>query len=197
MDSSSGFRVQNTFPQTPASVAGTSDIHPKRTTDGANEGGNSVSNFQGCHFSCRSLPTTVHFNTLSCGERTRNRRVPPCDQPKGTKQISSEGEVQDGGAPYRSLSSTRGRLYDETRPQRRVLCSSDSPRVEQISSFVQPGFHSETEEMLSGTNSSLSLSGCGIRHNLHVSCPAGGTDQSDTGSMPGNARVSGRASWAA
>ena len=42
--------------------------------------------------------------------------------------------------------------------------------------FVQPGFHTETEEMLSGTISSLSLSGCGSRHNLHVSCPARGTD---------------------
>ena len=114
MDSSSGFRVQNTSPQTPASVAGTSDSRTKRTTDGANEGGNPVSNFQGCHFSGRSLPTTVHFNTLSSGERTRDRRVPPCDQPKGTKQISSEGEVQDGGAPYRSLSSTQRQLYDKT-----------------------------------------------------------------------------------
>ena len=44
--------------------------------------------------------------------------------------------------------------------------------------------------MLSRTNSSLGLSGCGARHNLHVSCSARGTDQSDTGSMPGNARVS-------
>ena len=52
----------------------------------------------------------------------------------------------------------------------------------------QPGFHSE-REMLLGTNSSLSLSGSGARHNLHVSCPARGTDQSDTWSMPGNARV--------
>ena len=41
--------------------------------------------------------------------------------------------------------------------------------------FVQPGFHSETREMLSGTNQSLSLSGHGARHNLHVSCPARGT----------------------
>ena len=40
--------------------------------------------------------------------------------------------------------------------------------------FVQPGFHSETREMLSGTNQSLSLSGHGARHNLHVSCPARG-----------------------
>ena len=56
--------------------------------------------------------------------------------------------------------------------------------------FVQPGFQIETREMLSGTNSSLSLSGYGARHNLHVSCPAGGTYRSDTGSMPGNARVS-------
>ena len=56
--------------------------------------------------------------------------------------------------------------------------------------FVQPGFHSETGEVLSGTNSSLSLPGWCTGHNFHVSCPARGTDQSDTGSMPGNARVS-------
>ena len=44
--------------------------------------------------------------------------------------------------------------------------------------------------MLSGTNSSLSLSGCGARHNLHGGFPARGTDQSDTESMPRNATVS-------
>lgn len=33
------------------------------------------------------------------------------------------------------------------------------------------------QEMLFGTNSSLSLSGCGARHNLHVSCPDRGTYQ--------------------
>ena len=43
-----------------------------------------------------------------------------------------------------------------------------------VETFVQPGFRSETGEMLSGTNSSLSLSGCVSRHNLHVSCPARG-----------------------
>ena len=59
-----------------------------------------------------------------------------------------------------------------------------------VETFVQPRFHSETREMLSGTNALLSLSGCGARHNLHVNCPARGADQSDTGSMPGNARVS-------
>ena len=259
MDSSSCFRVQNTFPQSPVSVEGSSDSRPGRTADGTNEGGNSVSNFKRCHFSGGSLPTIVHFNTLSSGEGTRDRRFPPGDQPKGTKQMSSEGEVQNGGAPYRSLSSTQGRLYDESRPLGRLLCSPDKPRVEEISSFpaqenklrflllpiwslpgspslhqnppsdcgqttfrrdanghllgqsspdssseghierdfplcvetfVQPGFHSETGEVLSRTNSSLSLPGCSTGHNLHVSCPARGTDQSDTGSMPGNDRVS-------
>ena len=38
-------------------------------------------------------------------------------------------------------------------------------------------------------NSALSLSGCGSRHSFHVSCSARGTDQSDSGCMPGNARV--------
>ena len=88
---------------------------PGRAADRSNERGNSVSNFQGCHFSGESLPTTIHFNTLSSGERTRDRGDPPCNQSKSTKQISSEGKVQNGGAPYRSLSSTQGRLYDETR----------------------------------------------------------------------------------
>ena len=259
MDSSGCIRVQDTFSQNPASVAGSSDSCPGRTADGANEGGHSVSNFQGCHLSDESLPTTVPFNTLSSGERTRDGGVPPCDQSKGTKQISTKGEVQNGGAPYYSLSSTQGRLYDETRPEGRLLCSPDTPGVKEISSFpvqgnnlrvllppirpllgspslhqnppadcrqtalrgntnshllgrsspdspseghierdlplcaktfVQPGFHSETREMLSGTNSSLSLSRCSARHNLHVSCPSRGTDQSDPESMPRNARVS-------
>ena len=53
-----------TFPQTPTSVAGSSDSCPRRTAGGANEGGSSVFNFQGRHFSGESLPTTVHFNTL-------------------------------------------------------------------------------------------------------------------------------------
>ena len=97
------------------------------------------SNFQGCHYSGGSLLTTVYFNTLSSGGRTRDRRVPLCDQPKGTKQISSKGKVQSGGAPYRSLSSTQGRLYDETRPQGRLLWSPDTSRVEQISSFSVQG----------------------------------------------------------
>ena len=173
--------------------------------------------------------------------------------------ISSEGEVQNQGAPYCSLSSTQGQLYDETQPEGCLLCRPDTPRVKEISSFsvqgnnlrvplppirplsgslslhrnppsdcrqtafrrdmdshllgrsspnspseghierdiplcvetfVQPEFHGETHKMLSGTNASLSLSGCGARHNLHVSCPARGADQLDTGSMPGNARVS-------
>ena len=240
-------------------MEGSSDSRPGRTANESNEGGNLVSNCQGCHLSGGSLPSAVHFNTLSSGERTRDRGLPPCDQPKGTEQISSEGEVQNGGTPYRSLSSTQGRLYDETRSQGCLLYSPDTPRVEEISSlpvqgnnlrvplpsicslpgspslhqnppsdcgqtafrrdtnshllgrsspdppseghierdfplcaetFVQPGFHSETGEVLSGTNSSLSLPGCSTGHNLHVSFPARGTDQSGTGSMPGNARVS-------
>ena len=56
------------------------------------------------------------ISTLFSRERTRDRGVPPSDQSKGTKEISSEGEVQNGGFPYCSLSSTQGRLYGETRP---------------------------------------------------------------------------------
>ena len=47
-----------------------------------------------------------------------------------------------------------------------------------------------------GTNSSLSLPGCGIRRNLQVSCPVRGTDQSDTGNMPGNAQGLSQHPWA-
>ena len=68
------------------------------------------------------------------------------------------------------------------------LIERDFPLCEET--FVQPGFPSETREMLSRTNSSLGLSGCSFRHNLHVSGSTRGTDQLDTGSMPGNARVS-------
>ena len=139
MDSSGCIRVQNTFPQTPHQwrprPTVVQDGQPTELMKGAIQ----ALIFQGCHFSGESLPTTVHFNTLSSGERTRDRRVPPCDQPEGTKQISSEGEVQNGGAPYRSLSSTQGRLYDETRPEGRLLCSPDTPRVEEISSFPVQG----------------------------------------------------------
>ena len=111
----------------------------RKDSDGSNEGGNSVSNLQGRHFSGESLPITVHFNTHSSGERTTDRGVSPRDQSKGTTtQISSEGEVQNGGTPYRSLSSTQGRLYDETRSQGR-LPSSDTPRVEEISSYQVRG----------------------------------------------------------
>ena len=51
-------------------------------------------------------------------------------------------------------------------------------------------FYNEAPQMLSGTNSSLSVSGFGTRRQLQVSGPARGTDQMDTGNMPGNARVS-------
>ena len=40
---------------------------------------------------------------------------------------------------------------------------------------MYPYFHSATREMLSGTNSWLSLSGHCARQNVHVSCPARGT----------------------
>ena len=39
MDSSCCIRIQDTFPQTPVSVADSSDSCPERTADGANEGG--------------------------------------------------------------------------------------------------------------------------------------------------------------
>ena len=139
MDSSSCIRVKTTFPQTPTSVADSSDSCPGRKADGANQGGNSVSNLQRCHFREKSLPTTVHLNTLSSGERARYRRIPPCDQPKGTKWISSEGKVQNVGAPYCSPSYTQGQLHDETRPQELRVCSPDTPGVEEIYSFLVQG----------------------------------------------------------
>ena len=96
------------------SVAGSWDSRPGKTADGANAGDNLVSNFQVCHFSGGSLPAAVHFNSLSSGKRTRDKRTQPCDQPTGAKQISSKGKVQNGGTPYCPPSSTKGQLYDET-----------------------------------------------------------------------------------
>ena len=74
-----------------------SDSCPRTTADGAKGGGCSVSNFQECHVSGESLPTTVHFSTLSSGETTMDRGVSPCDQPKRNKEISSDLDVQNGG----------------------------------------------------------------------------------------------------
>ena len=73
--------------------------------------------------------------TLFLVEKGQGTRESPCDQSKGTKQISPEREVQNGGASSCSLSSTQGRLYDETRPKVRLLRSPDTPRVKEISSF--------------------------------------------------------------
>jgi len=258
MGSSRCFGVQNTLSQPSSSVESSTNGSPGRAAEGANEGVNSVSYFQGCHFSGGSLPGAVHFNSISSGEGAGDRGVPPGDQLESTEQIPSQGDVQDGGAPHRSLSSPQGRFHDETRPQGRLLCSPDSPRIEEISSVpirgnnirvllspiwplsgspslhqnppsyrsetalrgntnshllgrsppdspsegqidrdlqlcaeasVQPGIHSETREMLSRTNSSLSLSGCSVGHNFHVYCPAGRASHPDTASMPGDARV--------
>ena len=128
MDSSSCFRVQNTFPQTPESVAGSSKSRPGRTTDAAS--------FQGCHCNGGSCPEQL-ISTLfpvEKGPGTGEFRL-VINQAICTKQISSKRKVQNGEAPYRSLSSTQGRLYDETRPQLRLLCSPDTPGVEEISSF--------------------------------------------------------------
>ena len=107
MDSSGGIRVQNTFSQAPHKWRTRPTVVQERPPTELMKGGNSVSNFQGCHFSDESLPTTAHFNILSNKEKTRDRRVPPCDQPKVSKQISSEGEVRNGGALYAARSLLR------------------------------------------------------------------------------------------
>ncbi|PFX30979.1 hypothetical protein AWC38_SpisGene4194 [Stylophora pistillata] len=63
--------------------------------------------------------------------------------------------------------------------------------------LVQPGFHSETREMLFSPHASPSFPGCRIRHDSNVHCTARGTDLSDSGSMPGNARVPSNIAWEA
>lgn len=59
---------------------------PARATEGANEGVNSVSHFQGCHFCGGSLPGAVHFDSLPFGEGAGDRGVPPSDQLESTER---------------------------------------------------------------------------------------------------------------
>ena len=136
MGSSCCFGVQNTLSQSPTPLASWTKSFPGRAAAGANEGVNSVSHFQGCHFSGGSLPGAAHFDSLPCAEGTGDRGVPPGDQLGSADQIPSQGEVQNGGAPLRSLSSPQGRFHDENRFQGRLLCRSDSSRVKEISSVL-------------------------------------------------------------
>ena len=71
------------------------------------------------------------------GEGTGEFR--PVNNLKALNTISYEGEVQNGGAPYCSLSPTQGRLYDESLPAERLLCGPDTLGVEEISSFPVQG----------------------------------------------------------
>ena len=113
--------------------------HTSGELDQQQPGVNSVSHFQGCHFSGGSLPGAVHFDSLPCGEGAGDRGVSPSDQLERAEQIPSQGEVQNGGAPHHSLSSPQGRFHDETRSQGRLLCRSDSSRVKEISSVLPRG----------------------------------------------------------
>ena len=113
--------------------------HTGGELDQQQPGVNSVSHFQGCHFSGGSLPGAVHFDSLPCGEGAGDRGVSPSDQLESVEQIPSQGEVQNGGAPHHSLSSPQGRFHDETRSQGRLLCRSDSSRVKEISSVLPRG----------------------------------------------------------
>ena len=117
MGSSCCFGVQNTLSQSPTPVVSLTNSSPARAAEGANEGVNSVSHFQGCHFCGGSLPGAVHFDSLPCGEGAGDRGLPPSDQLEIAEQIPSQGEVQNGGAPHHSLSSPQGRFRDETRSQ--------------------------------------------------------------------------------
>ena len=139
MGSSCCFGVQNTLSQSPIPVASSTNSSPGRAVEGANKAVNSVSHFQGCHFSGGSLPGAVHFDSLPCGEGAGDRGVSPGDQLESAEQIPSQGEVQNGGAPHHSLSSPQGRFHDETRSQGRLLCRSDSSRVKEISSVLPRG----------------------------------------------------------
>ena len=93
----------------------------------------------GWNYESGSLPTAVHFNTLSCGEGIGDRGVPLCDQFKSSQQISPQGEVQNGGAPYCSLSPPRGRLYDEARPEECLLHSPNTLGIKEILLFPVQG----------------------------------------------------------
>ena len=94
MGSSCCFGVQNTLSQSPTPVVSSTNSSPARAAEGANEGVNSVSRFQGCHFCGGSLPGAVHFDSLPYGEGAGERGVPPSDQLESAEQIPSQGEVK-------------------------------------------------------------------------------------------------------
>ena len=115
MGSSCCFGVQNTLSQSPIPVASSTNSSPGRAVEGANKAVNSVSHFQGCHFSGGSLPGAVHFDSLPCGEGAGDRGVSPGDQLESAEQIPSQGEVQNGGAPHHSLSYYAVPIHPESR----------------------------------------------------------------------------------
>lgn len=120
-------------------IVSSTNSGPGRAAKGANEGVNSVSYFQGCHFRGGSLPRAVHFNSLSSEEGARDRGVQPSDQLESTLQIPSQGEVQNGGDPHCLLSSPQWRLHDETQSKGRLLCCPNSPRIKKYLQFQYKG----------------------------------------------------------
>ena len=135
MDPSSSDRVQNTLSQNSAPVAASSDSNQGGTAERTYAGVNSVSYLQGSNHSSGSSSPAIYLDGFPGGERSGNRGVSLCDQPKGPEQVPPQGEIQDGGTPHCSLPTPQRRLHDETRPEGHLLCCTDSSGLQEIPSL--------------------------------------------------------------
>ena len=90
---------------------------------------------QGSNHSSGSSSSAIYLDGFPGGERSGNRGVLPCDQPKGPGQLPPQGEIQDGGTPHCSLPTPQRQLHDETRPEGRLLCCTDSSGLQEIPSL--------------------------------------------------------------
>lgn len=140
MDSSGGIRVQNSFPQTPASVVDSSDSCPGKTVDGANERGKSL--ISKAAISVLNPYPQQFILTLFLEEKGQGTgEFRPVINLKALNRFffPKEKFKIDGLHTARSLLCKGDYIYDETRPQERLLCSPDTPGVEETSSFAVQG----------------------------------------------------------
>ena len=135
MDPSSSDRVQNTLSQDSAPVAALTDDNQGGTAERTYAGVNSVSYLQGSNHSSGSSSSAIYLDAFPGGERSGNRGVSPCDQPKGPKRVPPQGEIQDGGTPHCSLPTPQQRLHDETRSEGRLLCCTVTSGLQEIPSL--------------------------------------------------------------
>ena len=135
MDPSSSDRVQNTLSQNSAPVAASTDGNQGGTAERTYAGVNSVSYLQGSNHSSGSSSSAIYLDAFPGGERSGNRGVSPCEQPKGPEQVPPQGEIQDGGTPHCSPPTPQRRLHDETRPEGRLLRCIDTSGLQEISSL--------------------------------------------------------------